>query len=661
MTTRVVLGCVVALGACGDAVGTSIVESALDVTNGSFEANDYSGWTLLGSSAEPTASTFGLAADGLTINAGESAFDHDDKVAVAQNSPGLPVTYNATDGNLVAFLLQNAPETQRMYQRVTLPTCGSFVRWDMAYESHAAFSVASQFIAINIRDEADTILATPFKTMGGNPLVVAAMTEFEVDLSAFDGQMVGLDFEVSAPSPLDVALDRIRIECDNPPIVTPSIPSHDFGGIMVGSTSAAQSIDLRNTGASDLTISAISALPPFTVTGPTLPITLPIGDSTTIMATFSPNSEGQALGEITIESDDQNSPTTISLAGEGLPPIVGIGVSQLDFGGQRVGTTSGSQIVSVTNNGGVDVTISSVTAAAPFAVVQPTNITIAPFDSAQFEVTFAPTAPGAALGDLVVTSDAAGSPTSIPLTGFGILGSLEVSPAALVFGDVRVALQSTSQPLTVQNTGDGPITITGITGPGIAVDGAAFPVSLLPGAELTFEVTFTPSTAGPITGTLSIMTSTGNTQVPVSGTAVAEGLVADPAVIDLGSILAGEATNSFTVTLTNITSAPLAIETIDVGDDQFVIDPAPPTTPILPGASIEFGVRFVPDGEGDAASTLTVVLQGASDSDVTIAVSGDGFVESGCCSANGQSSSVWLALATLVALRRRRRPRAPVR
>ena len=231
MTTRAVLACVVSLAACGDEVPTRTTAQSVRVSNGSFESGDFSGWTLLESSGVATAGTIGIAVAGLTINQNDSVFDQADKSFVVQTSPGLPITYNATDGVRVGYFLQNAAETQRMYQLVTLPTCGSFLRWDMKYQTHAAFDAAAQFIAVNLRNTADTIVATPFKTGAAHPTVEPSMIGFQQDLAAFDGQTLVLDFQIVAMTDrLDVAIDRIRIECDNPPIASPSPSSLGFAG-----------------------------------------------------------------------------------------------------------------------------------------------------------------------------------------------------------------------------------------------------------------------------------------------------------------------------------------------------------------------------------------------------------------------------------------------
>ncbi len=173
--------------------------------NGSFETGDYTGWTLSEDSGFPTNGTWGIAATGLTIDLGESTFDFFDGVLVQQNSPGLPITYTPTDGGFMAYQLQNGPEIHRMYQDVSLPANAQSLTWDMFYTNHEEdFSTDTQFLAINIRNLSDIVLATLFKTGEDDPPSIP-MTSFSGDISAFAGQTVRI--EVAQLQALDNVFD----------------------------------------------------------------------------------------------------------------------------------------------------------------------------------------------------------------------------------------------------------------------------------------------------------------------------------------------------------------------------------------------------------------------------------------------------------------------
>ena len=81
----------------------------------------------------------------------------------------------------------------------------------------------------------------------------------------------------------------------------------------------------------------------------------------------------------------------------------------------------GSQVVSVTNTGNANATISSVsTSGAGFSVDgMSSGMILEPDQVASLTVSFSPTALGSATGTATITSDAADSPATVTLSGFG--------------------------------------------------------------------------------------------------------------------------------------------------------------------------------------------------------------------------------------------------
>ncbi|HEV3355701.1 MAG TPA: discoidin domain-containing protein [Pseudonocardiaceae bacterium] len=94
--------------------------------------------------------------------------------------------------------------------------------------------------------------------------------------------------------------------------------------------------------------------------------------------------------------------------------------SDLSFGNVNVGATSAARAVTVTNPGSSAVSISSVAAGAPFAQTNNCGATLGAGASCAVDVTFTPTAAGAANGTLSVASGAPGSPLTVALSGSGI-------------------------------------------------------------------------------------------------------------------------------------------------------------------------------------------------------------------------------------------------
>jgi archaellum component FlaF (FlaF/FlaG flagellin family) len=198
--------------------------------------------------------------------------------------------------------------------------------------------------------------------------------------------------------------------------------SLDFGDVTV-SNSSTQTVTLTNSGTASVTISqadltgtgfSLSALP--------LPLTLATGQATTFDLTFAPASSGSATGSLSLLSDAANSPTTLTLAGNGVLPLSGqltLNPTSLDFGDVTVGNSS-TQTVTLTNSGTTSVTISQADLTGTDFSVSSILLTLTAGQTTTFTVTFAPTTSGSHAGTLTLISDAANSPSTLPLAGNGV-------------------------------------------------------------------------------------------------------------------------------------------------------------------------------------------------------------------------------------------------
>ncbi|MGH9709779.1 MAG: choice-of-anchor D domain-containing protein, partial [Candidatus Acidiferrales bacterium] len=131
--------------------------------------------------------------------------------------------------------------------------------------------------------------------------------------------------------------------------------------------SAPQSVTLKNTGASPVTISSIGfagANPnDFAQTNncPLAPAaTLNAGGICTISVTFQPTATGQRTAALSVADDSTPSPQTVALAGTGTAPVVQLAPASLQFSSTVVGIASASQAIQVSNNGTGALVISSV-------------------------------------------------------------------------------------------------------------------------------------------------------------------------------------------------------------------------------------------------------------------------------------------------------------
>src|SRR5262249_5538409 len=132
------------------------------------------------------------------------------------------------------------------------------------------------------------------------------------------------------------------------------------------------------------------------------------------------------------------------------------------FGDQPVGTTSAPQMVHITSTGNGAVTINIVATTGPFLQTNNCPASLGPGASCDANVRFGPGAQGDVTGSFSVTSNATGSPHSIPLSGRGIAPVAQISPLSLDFGDQRVGTSSSPRSVTITNIGDLSMTVSGV-------------------------------------------------------------------------------------------------------------------------------------------------------------------------------------------------------
>lgn len=201
----------------------------------------------------------------------------------------------------------------------------------------------------------------------------------------------------------------------------------DFPSQLVGTTSAAQTVTLTNTGTVDLTIASIVASGNFAITDD-CEVTLAADESCTLSATFTPNAAGSFSGTITVTDDASDSPQTIALTGAGLEnsgPSASLSTNALDFGDQTVNTKSSARTVTITNTGDENLNIEDVQTGG----TDPQNFdalddchgnALTPGEVCQISVTFEPDDKGTFTATITVTDNSGSSPHIISISGVGI-------------------------------------------------------------------------------------------------------------------------------------------------------------------------------------------------------------------------------------------------
>ena len=197
--------------------------------------------------------------------------------------------------------------------------------------------------------------------------------------------------------------------------------SLSLGSIAVGSSGTASG-SISASGAS-VTVTADSINnSAFTVSGLTLPVTIPSGQSVPFTVKFTPTAAGSASATLAFTSNAQTSTTSEALTGTGTaaPGQLAVSPSTLSFGNVNVGTT-GTQATTLTASG-ASVTVSSASMSNSLFTLSGASfpMTLSAGQSAQIYVVFSPTASGTDSGTMTLNSNATNAKISESMSGVGV-------------------------------------------------------------------------------------------------------------------------------------------------------------------------------------------------------------------------------------------------
>ncbi|MFN2977394.1 beta strand repeat-containing protein [Terriglobus aquaticus] len=207
-----------------------------------------------------------------------------------------------------------------------------------------------------------------------------------------------------------------------------------FTGTTVGTASAAQSVTLTNNGDAALTlVSANVTSGDFTAVN-SCGTSLAAHSTCSIAVTFAPRSVGSQTGTLVVSDVQRNQ--VVTLTGSAIAgPGVSLAPGTLTFPQTGVGNATAPQIATITNNGGVPLTITGITIRGDFGLTAAagactSTTTVVVGGSCTLPVAFAPQAAGPRSGSITVTGSA--GTQSIALSGTGINFTLTASGATSV-------------------------------------------------------------------------------------------------------------------------------------------------------------------------------------------------------------------------------------
>lgn len=320
-----------------------------------------------------------------------------------------------------------------------------------------------------------------------------------------------------------------------------------------------------------------------------------------------------------------------------VPPVLKFTASPnpLSFASQQIGTSSTASSITVTNTGQASLSITQVSIAGgnagQFTESNGCIGSLAVNNSCAINVVFAPTLTGAVASSVVITATGAAT-QYVTIGGTGAAPGFTLSPTSLGFGAVGVSLTSAAQPVTVGNTGLGPLSISGITFTGVNAgdfkqsNHCGSPVAV--GGSCTVDVVFVPTGAGVRTATLNVQGGGRIWEtVSLTGSGGAASYSVLPSPLTFGSVRTNTPSTPESLTVTN--TGPQALPITDIvlagtypGDFAQTNGCG---TSLAAGGQCTISVVFTPHGVG-ARSAEICVHAGDGAPVVTVVVSGTGIV-----------------------------------
>jgi len=313
-------------------------------------------------------------------------------------------------------------------------------------------------------------------------------------------------------------------------------------------------------------------------------------------------------------------------------PAATLNPASVSFDKTTVGKTSPVQTVTVKNTGNAALTVSGVSitgaGAGSFAQTNDCTGSIAVFGFCTIQVSFTPTATGAASASLIVTDNATASSTqTVSLAGSGTPATYPIvtlTPTSIAFPDTTAGTSSPAQTVTIKNTGDADLVITNI---GIGgVDPAPFYASgncstIAPAATCAIALTFKPTAAGSFSAFVAISDNASGSPHKVTLTGSGLSVPPPPAsyALTASAVTISSAGSSGTSTIT-ATPANGFLGTVTLSC-SLATAPANANTAANPTCSAATPISIT--GQTAVTSTLTIGTKAATTSNAALHASAD--------------------------------------
>jgi len=381
-----------------------------------------------------------------------------------------------------------------------------------------------------------------------------------------EAQNGGADLRLNVTNsadPLIVQSVTMSVTNSSSPTLSASSSALSFGNEALGSTSAAQSVTVSNTGGAAASISSVTVPSGFSQTN-TCGSSLAVGSSCTVSVTFTPTASQSYTGNLAVNSNATNNPLNVALSGAGISSSTNLApsgtltasssASGYPASNANDGNTStywesldGSAYPqTLTANLGQAYSLGSVTLTLPPSTAWSTRTeTLSVLGSnndsswttlvASAGYTFNPATGNTVSFNLPASSNyqylqlsftANTGWSAAQVSEFEIFpasggtttqsATLSANPTSVSFGNETVGSDTSAQSVTVSNTGNAAASISSVAVPSGFSQTNTCGSSLAAGASCTVSVTFAPSAAQSYSGNLTVSSNATNSPLNVA-------------------------------------------------------------------------------------------------------------------------------------------------
>ena len=424
--------------------------------------------------------------------------------------------------------------------------------------------------------------AAPIAASGGTCEIIVNSTPTNVGIRTINLSLISDDADEGT---VNVSL---RVTGLAPEIAVAPL-SIDFGDVANGSLSSIETVTITNSGGfpldvTGLTLGGANAADYSIASDDCVAGTVPAnGGTCTVNLQVTPSALGNRTATLTVASDDADEPTvSVSLTVNSIAPEIDVTPTSVTFPDTLIGALTSNQTITVTNQGTGLLNLSSVTLnggdIADFNIVSE-NCTAAPIAASggtcEVVVNATPTALGSLTTNLRLLSDDADEGTlDVPLSVTGITPEIAVAPLSIDFGDVANGSLSSTETVTITNSGGFPLDVTGLTLGGthaadysIASENCIAGTVPANGGTCTVNLQVTPSALGNRTATLTVASDDAdeaNVSVSLAANSVEPEIDVTPSVIPFGDQNLNTTSANQIITVSNTGDAPLTVSGVDI-------------------------------------------------------------------------------------------------